>query len=308
MTITLNSLISDKTVKRGDLLKVRIADLVIVEGFNESRKFNDPQALRDHIDGMKAFVRSGGTLPPIEVWVNPETGATEVVEGHCRTINFRELELEGFELKPGVPLEWVSALPFTGSTKERKARVATSNSQLPLAPLGYASIYKDLRDNEGMVAAEIATLVGKSRGHVDQMLLLADAGEKVHEAVTAGVVSPTEAVKIAREFKQEAGAEIERRQEAAAEAGKGRVTASVAKPAKPKKKAGEYPHNLVAAARAIKNSLGDDFEKIVLGECASAEEVRSDLLAELLMAIADIPEQEAPVKVDDSQLDMHSED
>lgn len=304
--VTMTRLVGDKIVKRGDLFRVKIENLVIVDGFNDSRRFNDPGELRAHIDGMKAFVRSGGRLPPIEVWVNPETGATELVEGHCRTTCYRELELEGFEVKPGEPLEYVNALLFAGTAAERKARIVTSNSQLALAPLGYAKVYSDLRA-EGMTNQEIAAMVGKSRGHVDQMLLLADGGEQVHEAVKAGVVSATEAVKIVREHREDAGAEIERRAEVAAEQGKGKVTAAVAKPKEPKpaKIKREWPANLVAAARAIFTSLGDDAPKIIMGDCPEREEVDSGILAELLMAIADIPRDDEPEQqVDDGQMDM----
>lgn len=306
MTYTMTKLVGDKTVKRGDLFRVAIENLVVVEGFNDSRKFNDAAELRAHIDGMKAFVRSGGKLPPIEVWVNPETGVTELVEGHCRTTCYRELALEGYEVKPGEPLEYVNALLFTGTAAERKARIVTSNSQLALAPLGYAKVYSDLRA-EGLSNAEIAAMVGKSRGHVDQMLLLADGGEKVHEAVRAGVVSATEAVHIVRQHRDEAGAEIERRAEVAAEQGKTKVTAAVAKPREPKsaKVKREWPTNLVAAARAVFTSLGDDAPKIIMGDCKPMEEVDSGILAELLMAIADIPRDNEPVEmVDDGQMDM----
>lgn len=304
---TMRKLADSKVVKKVDMFRVRIADLVIVEGFNDSRKFNDQFDLRMHIDGMKAFVRAGGTLPPIEVYVDPDTGKTEVVEGHCRTACFRELELEGFEVKPGEPLEWVNAMPFNGTSAQRKARILTSNSQLALSPLGYAQVYKDLRDQEGMSAGEIAAMVGKSRGHIDQMLLLADGGEKVHEAVNAGLVSATEAVKIVREHREEAGAEIERRAEVAAEQGKSKVTAAIAKPKQPKpsKAKREWPTNLVEAARAIFTSLGDDAPKIIMGECAEREEVDSGILAELLMAISDIPrDEEVEQQVDDGQMDM----
>jgi len=306
MTYTMTKLVGDKTVKRGDLFRVAIENLVVVEGFNDSRRFNDPAELRAHIDGMKAFVRNGGKLPPIEVWVNPETGATELVEGHCRTACYRELALEGYEVKPGEPLEYVNALLFNGTAAERKARIVTSNSQLALAPLGYAKVYSDLRA-EGLSNTEIAAMVGKSRGHVDQMLLLADGGEKVHEAVRTGVVSATEAVHIVRQHRDEAGAEIERRVEVAAEQGKTKVTAAVAKPREPKaaKVKREWPANLVAAARAVFTSLGDDAPKIIMGVCKPAEEVDSGILAELLMAISDIPRDDEPVElVDDGQMDM----
>lgn len=136
--------------------------------------------------------------------------------------------------------------------------------------------------------------------------MLADGGEQVHEAVAAGKVSATEAVKIVREHREEAGAEIIRRAEVAAEQGKDRVTAATAKPKHAKQKVKrEWPTNLVEAARAVFTSLGDDAPKIIMGECSEREEVDAGILAELLMAIADIPRDDEPSElVDDAQLDM----
>ena len=299
---TMNKLVAEKVVGRGDLFKVRIDSLVIVEDFNESRKYNDPVELRAHIDGMKAFVRAGGTLPAIEVFVNPETGATEVVEGHCRTTSFRELALEGFEID-GKPLTHVAAIPFKGSMAQRRARIVTSNSQLPLSKVGEAKVYQAMRDVDGIPAAEIAVLVNKSRGHIDQMLILASGGEEVHQAITDGVITPTEAVHVVRKHGDGASQEIERLKAVAAESGKGKITGAVRKKAAVVKR--EWPVNVLASARAITKSLGDGMlNAVIMGHTSEMTEIRTDLLAELLMAIADVPEDEEPTLVDDGQMDM----
>lgn len=306
--ITMNKLVSDKIVKRGDLFRVKIDGLVIVEGFNDSRRFNDPDELRAHIDAMKTFVLSGGKLPPIEVAINPETGDTEVVEGHCRTACYRELLLEGAQVD-GEPLEYISATAFKGTMAERRARIVTSNNQLPLSKVGEAKVYRDMRDMDSLSAAEIAKMVNRSRAHIDQMLLLADGGEEVHQAVSAGVVSPTEAVKIIREFKTDAPAEIERRKEVAAELGKDRVTAATAtKEAKPKKTKTKVPDALEWAARAVYKSIEPSLlESVILGNSADRVEVDAGILAELLMAIADVPEADE-AQFDDGQMDMLGEE
>lgn len=271
---TMNTLIKDKTVGRADLPKVAIENLVIVEGFNESRKFNDPAELRAHIDGMKAFVRGGGTLPPIEVAVNPETGATEVVEGHCRTACFRELILEGFEID-GKPLTHVPAIPFKGSMAQRRARIVTSNSQLPLSDVG-------------------------------QMLILASGSPEVHQQIADGVITVTEAVHIIRKHGDDAAAEIERLKGVAAESGKKKVTGAVRKKAVVTKR--EWPVNVIASARAVAKSLGDGvFEAVILGNSPELVEVKADLLAELLMAIADVPEDEEVVPANDNQMSLIDE-
>jgi hypothetical protein len=299
---TMNKLVAEKVVGRGDLFKVRIDSLVIVEDFNESRKYNDPAELRAHIDGMKAFVRAGGTLPAIEVFVNPETGATEVVEGHCRTSCFRELLAEDFEVD-GKPFTHIPAIPFKGSMAQRRARIVTSNSQLPLSKVGEAKVYQAMRDVDGISPAEIAVLVNKSRGHIDQMLILASGGEEVHQAITDGVITPTEAVHVVRKHGGGAAQEIERLKDVAAESGKAKITGAVRKKAAVSKR--EWPVNLVSAARSIKKDFGDlTVQGIILGQAPEKIEVSTWAIAELLMAVADIPEDEDPARVDDRQIDM----
>lgn len=299
---TMNALIKDKTVGRSDLPKVAIENLVIVEGFNESRKFNDPAELRAHIDGMKAFVRGGGTLPPIEVAVNPETGATEVVEGHCRTTCFRELILEGFEID-GKPLTHVPAIPFKGSMADRRARIITADSQLGHTDVGRAMVMKDMREIDGLHPDDIAAKTRKSRAHVDQMLILASGSPEVHQQIADGVITVTEAVHIIRKHGEDAAAEIERLKGVAADSGKKKVTGAVRKKAAVAKR--EWPVNVIASARAVAKSLGDGvFEAVILGNSPELVEVKADLLAELLMAIADVPEDDEAVPADDNQMDM----
>lgn len=299
---TMNKLVAEKVVGRGDLFKVRIDSLVIVEDFNESRKYNDPAELRAHIDGMKAFVRAGGTLPAIEVFVNPETGATEVVEGHCRTACFRELLAEDFEAD-GKPFTTIPAIPFKGSMAQRRARIVTSNSQLPLAKLGEAMVYLAMRDIDGLTAAEIATETRKSRGHIDQMLLLATADDDVRKAIVDGVITPTESVHIIRKHGDGAAQEIERLKEVAAESGKGKITGAVRKKAAVVKKV--WPVNVIASARAISKSLGDGVTAaLILGDAPENIEVNSALLAELLMAVAGIPEDEEMPITNIDQMDL----
>jgi len=299
---TMNKLVAEKVVGRGDLFKVRIDSLVIVEDFNESRKYNDPQELRAHIDGMKSFVRAGGTLPAIEVFVNPETGATEVVEGHCRTSCFRELLAEDFTID-GKPFTHIPAIPFKGSMAQRRARIVTSNSQLPLAKLGEAMVYLAMRDIDGLSPAEIATETRKSRGHIDQMLLLATADDDVRKAIIDGVITPTESVHIIRKHGDGAAQEIERLKEVAAESGKDKITGAVRKKAAVSKR--EWPVSLVSAARSIKKDFGDlTVQGIILGQAPEKIEVSTWAIAELLMAISNIPEDEEPIQVDDRQIDM----
>ena len=66
-----------------------------------------------------------------------------------------------------------------------------------------------------------------------------------------------------------------------------------------------WPVNVIASARALSKSLGTDLlEAVFLGNSAEMVEVNAGILAELIMAIADIPEDEECAAPDASQLDM----
>jgi hypothetical protein len=186
---------------------------------------------------------------------------------------------------------------------QRRARIVTSNSQLALSKVGEAMVYQAMRDIDGMHAAEIAVMVNKSRGHIDQMLILASGGEEVHQAITDGVITPTESVHIIRKHVDGAAQEIERLKEVAAETGKGKITGAVRKKAAVVKR--EWPVSLVSAARSIKKDFGDlTVQGIILGQAPEKIEVSTWAIAELLMAVAEITEDEEPVQVDDRQIDI----
>lgn len=300
---TMRKLADNGVIKKGNLYRIPVDLLSLDHTYNIGRQYNDPAELRAHIDQFKVAILAGANIPLIEVWVHPHTGVCEVTEGFCRTTAYQELKAEG-----KLANDMIDCIPFVGDLAQRRARTINSNNQLKLTKIGEAMVIQQMRDIDGMSNQEIAEAIGRSAGHVNQMLLLADGGAEIHKAVAAGDVSSTEAVKLVREFKEGAPKELERRKEIAAQNGKDKVTAAAAKPKSKKVKIDGSINNLIAAARAIKTSLGDDFQKIVLGDCAEMEEVRSDLLAELLMAIADIPEDQAPQAGNDDQLNLLDEE
>lgn len=233
MAHTLRSLSADKSddkvVRKVDGFRVKLSAIRIVEGFNE-RIIRDE--LREHEASIAGALAAGQRVQDLEVWIDPETGVPELVDGHC-TYNGYLLYAESAEDFDG----WVSAKEFKGTPAQRKARIVNSNQQLKLLPLELGRVYLSLRDEHGLSRQEIAQEVGKSLAHVDQMVLLASAGAEVIAAVEAGAISATEAVKLARDHGDDAPAELERRKEAAKESGKEKVTAKVA----PKKAAPSRP-------------------------------------------------------------------
>lgn len=231
---TLNKIASDKAntaAKRADAIRVHIDKIVTVDGFNVRDEDDD---LREHIASLLAAMVAGQPIPPVEVWVNPETGAIEMIEGHCRHRAYGQYR----DISP----DWdgyISAVQFVGTPFQRKMRIASSNKQLKLKPVELGRLFMHARDVLGATRKEIAAEAGVSVAHVDQMILLAGGSPEVQQAIDDGQISATEAVKLIRDHGDQAPVELERRKELAAEQGKGKVTAGVVKdkPAAAKKEA-----------------------------------------------------------------------
>lgn len=301
MAYSLRSLAADKIVKKVDGFRARLADIVIVDGFNE--RLNDDE-LREHIASIAGGIASGLPVPPLEVWVNPGSGAIELVGGHCRYNAY----LQAAEAMPDFD-GWVSVTKFEGTPAQRKARIVTSNNQLKLKPVELGRVYLSLRDEHGMSRQDIAAEVARSVAHVDQMMLLASAKPEVIRAVETGVISATEAVKLVRDHGDDAPAELQRRVEAAKDSGKDKVTAKVAPPKKP---ASSRPRVdfVVSCAVVLVNSLGEEaireLEENLVDQVTGKpmdKIVRGDLLADLISAVREMREGSKALDAD-NQLDM----
>lgn len=279
MAHTLRSLSADKIVKKVDGFRARLADIKIVDGFNERHQDDE---VREHIAGIAGAIAAGLPIPPIEVWVDPETGALELVDGHCRYAGYclyaeANPEFDG----------WVSVSKFDGTAAQRKARIVTSNTQLKLKPVELGRVYLSLREDHKMTRQQIAQEVGKSLAHVDQMILLASAKPEVIAAVESGTISATEAVKLARDHGDQAPEELERRVEAAKEVGKAKVTAKVAPVKAPSRPKVDF---VVSCAVVLVNSLDEDQRNDAengLSLCGITE-VDASLIADLIGAVRDM--------------------
>lgn len=275
MAYTLNNIASDKkndAAKRGDAIRVKHSDIVIVDGFNVR---DDDDELREHIASLLAAMVAKLPIPPVEVWVNPETGAIEMVEGHCRHIAYGQYR----EIEPSWD-GYIPAIQFNGTPFQRKMRIASSNKQLKLKPVELGRLYMHARDVLGATRKEIAAEAGMSVAHVDQMILLAGGSPEIQQAIDGGKISPTEAVKLIREHGDDAPAELERRHEVAKEAGKDKVTAKTAAPSRPK------VDFVVSNAVVLVNAL-QDADQILDGEFDSVL-VNADHLADLITAVREM--------------------
>jgi len=291
MTYTLNNIASDKTnqaAKRGDSIRVNIRNIKIVDGFNVRTQ---DDKLREHIASLLGALVANLPIPAIEVWVNPETGDIELVDGHCRFAAY----LQYADIEPEFD-NYISAVKFEGTPFQRKMRIASSNKQLKVKPVELGRLYIQARDELGATRQEIAKEAGMSLAHVDQMILLASKGSpEIEAAIGDGAISATEAVRLVREFGDEAPKELERRIEVAAEQGKAKVTAKVVAPKAPSR---PRIDQVVSAAVVLVNRIAAD----VLAEIDNPKEfdagVPSHALADLIMCVREMQQASKPLDAD----------
>lgn len=283
MNYTLNKIAADAknpAAKRGDAIRVHISAIKIVDGFNVRI---DDDELREHVAGIAGALAAGLPVPPIEVWVNPESGDIELVDGHCRFHAYEQYAETATEFDG-----YISAVKFEGTPGQRKMRIASSNKQLKLKPIELGRLYISARDENGMSRQEIAAEAGMSLAHVDQMILLASGSREIHEAVDGGVISATDAVRLIRDHGVDAPAELERRKEVAKEMGKDRVTAKVAAPKAPSRPKVDM---VVSNAVVLVKSIRPDIEERISNGTATAEDcggIDPMMLADLIMAVREM--------------------
>lgn len=211
---TFKQMVNEGVIKRADAYKVRIGDIHEETGFNIRRDDEDFQA---SIDELTDFIMGGGTLPPLEVRPRTE-GGVWVVDGHRR----RRAYLQA--ITRGAPIEWIEVRQFVGNDVDRLARVMTSAEGRALKPLETAEGYKRL-SAYGLAPEQIASKVNKTRQHVDQLLILANANADVQQMVADGRISATLAIDTVRKHGDKAGEFL-----AAKLQGKAKVTAGHIKP------------------------------------------------------------------------------
>lgn len=208
-------------VKRADAMKVRIEDIHEEPGFNLRREGEDLEA---SIQALSDHVANGGMIPPLEVRPREE-GGVYVVDGHRRR---RALLRVADQLRTPDGELWVAVVAFTGNDADRVARIITSAESRGLTPLEIADGYRRLVAF-GWSSEQIAAKVGKTRQHVDQLLILASAPAKVQAMVQAGEVAATTAIDQVRKHGDKAVEILTGAVGKAKAAGKGKATAGAVK-------------------------------------------------------------------------------
>lgn len=218
---SLKQMIKDGTAKRADSVKFEIGDIHEEPGFNLRREGEDLEA---SIDALAAHILDGGMVPPLEV--RPRVGGgVFVVDGHRRRRAYLKV---ADQLRDADGKLWLPVVQFTGNDADRVARIITSAEGRALSQLEVAEGYKRLTAY-GLTPEQIAKKVGKTRQHVDQLLILANANSDVQQLVQAGTVSATTAIDTVRKHGEEAGAVLGVEVVKAGAAGKRKVTAATIK-------------------------------------------------------------------------------
>lgn len=205
-------------VKRADAMKVQPCDLHEEAGFNLRQEGAELEA---SIEALKLYILDGGVYPPLEVRPREE-GGVWIVDGHRRSRAIKRA------IESGAAIEWVNVIAFTGNDADRTLRIMTSAEGRGLSPLETSMGYKKLAAF-GWEPDQIAGKVGKTRQHVDQLLILANAPTSVHKLVAAGKVSAAVAVDAVRKHGDDAGSVLGGELDKAKAAGKGKVTAGTIK-------------------------------------------------------------------------------
>lgn len=206
------------TIKRADSEKIEYCNLHIEPGFNPPGRTEEDD---EDDEGLYRYICDGGIIPQMEVRPRPE-GGVYVVDGHRRHKQIGRAIAAGLFLpnkKDGK--FWIAIRQFEGNDIKRTTRILTSNRGKGLTPLQLAAIYPRYR-GFGMSPEEIAVEIGKSIGHVKQILDLADSNSDVQQMVAKGEVSATLAIQVQRREGENAGPLLK----AAHQKAKKKVTAS----------------------------------------------------------------------------------
>ncbi|MBE8745305.1 ParB/RepB/Spo0J family partition protein [Aeromonas veronii] len=159
--------------------------------------------------------------------VRVENSVIYVTEGHLR----RRAALKAIQMGA----KNITSVPVKEDKSKTKAdsraRIQTSQDNLQMTPMEQARNYKNMRDEDGLSPAEIASKVNKKTVHVIQTLQLLELPEEILALINDGTIKPHPARELVRDYGAEQALTLIKTGKAIVEDGKS-VTPKVIEQAK----------------------------------------------------------------------------
>lgn len=201
---------------------VPLSEIYAEEGYNV-RELNQP-----HVEEFRDAFIAGEYIPPLAVEVT-ERGV-KVIDGHHRYYGALAATEAGCEIPR------LECKDFVGSEADKIAFMVTSSQGLALTPLERAAAYQRLL-NQNWTIQEIAKKVKRSESDIIQHTQLEECSGYIKSLVRSGSMNYAIAISIHREHGVYADREAARLMKKAEDAGKTKVTKSIAQPQFSAKKA-----------------------------------------------------------------------
>lgn len=199
--------------------RVMLDKLAVLPGFNTRVKDAD---YNERVAGIAESIVANGFFDdkPFAVTMLPNDDTVYIYDGEHRFDAAKQALLDGAEFTDGLPVAWAK----DGATvKDLTIHLAHGNAGERLNMVELASVVRRMQ-GLGMDKDEIATALGRTTRHVDNLFVLAAANQQVKKAVASGKIAGAEAVKLLRKDKTTAAAKIAEAVKKAEERGKAKAT------------------------------------------------------------------------------------
>lgn len=202
LALTYEEITKDKLANRDYLRKnfgrgketylVPVSSLVIREGFNK-------RIVYEGLEELAESIKENGIKEPLVVDVMAG-GRVFIEKGHRRYKAIQLLISKGFKI------DTVECFINNRDVTEQQRMEDIFNSNMfasKLNPVEQANTVYALKNNFGKISNEdIAKKIGVSRQQVDNLLILADAGDDTKQEIINGNLGVTEAIKYIRNLKK----------------------------------------------------------------------------------------------------------
>jgi len=194
MATNFKQLRKDGVVKHADIRSTELKNIHVEAGFNV---IEDAALFLVQAEALADFLANGGDVPPIELRIG-EDDLMYVVDGEKRVTAYRILVERGIS-----QYEWVKFTPFDGDEMKRKDRLSETREGRLFTPIELSKLYQWYAD-KGLNSREIGERVKRSRGHVEQHLLLSKASDPIKEMVISGALKAGVAIEAVRQHGEQA--------------------------------------------------------------------------------------------------------